>query len=142
MKAFFFNNLSYKFVALVVAMVLWLSMLGRKDSTLVKDYQLQVLTGSALELTTPVPDFLRVEIMGPRVALKKLGQSPGVYTLDLTGSGAGRKTIILKNDNVNLPLGARVLSITPREFHVNLKAVPPPSAVPEMKAHRKKGHRG
>lgn len=69
-----FDNLSYKFVALGVALVLWFSLLGRRDSTLMKDYQLEVLLAPEMELSIPVPEFVRVEVMGPRVALKKLSQ--------------------------------------------------------------------
>jgi YbbR domain-containing protein len=115
------DNLSYKFVALGVALVLWFSLLGRRDSTLMKDYQLEVLLPVELELAKPVPEFIRVEVMGPRVALKKLGQSPGVYTIDLTGATVGRKKIRLSPEGVSLPLGARVVNISPKEFDTEIR---------------------
>ena len=68
------DNLSYKFVALGVATILWVSMLGRKDSTMTKDFELQILLGQHLEVTTPTPQIVRVELAGPRVALKKINQ--------------------------------------------------------------------
>ena len=48
-----------------------------------KDYQLEVLLPPEMELAIPAPEFVRVEVMGPRVALKKLGQLMVVYTVDL-----------------------------------------------------------
>lgn len=118
------ENLSYKLIALVVTLVLWFSMIGSKDSVLSKDYQLQILLPSNTELAHPVPDFVRVEIVGPRVALKKLGQMSNVYTVDLSNSGVGRKTVRLTPEGVNLPLGTRVVSVDPREFVAVIQAIP------------------
>jgi YbbR domain-containing protein len=120
-KSLILDNLSYKFVALGVALVLWFSLLGRRDSTLMKDYQLEVLLAPEMELAIPTPEFVRVEVMGPRVALKKLGQLPGVYTVDLTSASPGRKKVRLSPEGVALPLGARVLSIEPKEFVTEIR---------------------
>src|SRR6266404_8243969 len=120
MKLVFTDNLSYKFVALGVAIILWMSMMGRKDSTLVKDFELQVLLGANLEMETSIPQLVKVEVVGPRVALKKINQMSPVFTVDLTGARAGRQVIQLSREGLNLPIGARVLSIEPREFMVVL----------------------
>lgn len=125
------DNMSYKFVALGVAIILWASMLGRKDTTLTKDFELQPLLGSNLELVTQIPQIVSVEIAGPRVALKKINGMNPVYTLDLTALKEGRQVVTLKRDGLNLPIGARVLSLTPREFTVQIRAQRPPQ--PEEK---------
>ena len=121
MKRYVLDNMSYKFVALGVALVLWFSLLGRRDSTLLKDYQLEVLLAPEMELAIPTPEFVRVEVMGPRVALKKLGQLPGVFTVDLTSASPGRKKVRLSPEGVALPLGARVLTIEPKEFVTEIR---------------------
>lgn len=121
MKRMVTDNLSYKFVALGVALVLWFSLLGRRDATLMKDYQLEVLLAPEMELAIPTPEFVRVEVMGPRVALKKLGQLPGVFTVDLTSASTGRKKVRLSAEGVALPLGARVLNIEPKEFVTEIR---------------------
>ena len=115
------DNLSYKFVALGVALVLWFSLLGRRDATLMKDYQLEVLLAPEMELAIPTPEFVRVEVMGPRVALKKLRQLPGVFTVDLTSASTGRKKVRLSAEGVALPLRARVLNIEPKEFVTEIR---------------------
>jgi YbbR domain-containing protein len=117
----FRDNLSYKFVALGVAVILWASMLGRKDSTLIKDFELQVLLGPNLEMTTQIPQVVKVEVAGPRVALKKINQMNPVFTIDLTSAKAGRQVVQLNREGLNLPIGARILSIDPREFTVQIK---------------------
>lgn len=115
------DNLSYKFVALGVALILWMSMLGRKDSTLIKDFELQVLLGPGLEMTTQIPQIVKVELAGPRVALKKINQMNPVFTVDLTAAKSGRQVVQLNREGLNLPIGARVLSIDPREFTVQIR---------------------
>lgn len=115
------DNLSYKFVALGVAVILWMSMLGRKDSTIMKDFELQVLLGPNLEMETQIPQLVKVEIAGPRVALKKINQMSPVFTVDLTSSKSGRQTVQLNREGLNLPIGARVISIDPAEFPVVLR---------------------
>jgi YbbR domain-containing protein len=115
------DNLSYKFVALGVAIILWMSMLGRKDSTIMKDFELQVLLGPNLEMETQIPQLVKVEIAGPRVALKKINQMSPVFTVDLTSSRSGRQTVQLNREGLNLPIGARVISIDPAEFPVVLR---------------------
>ena len=115
------DNLSYKFVALGVAMVLWLSMLGRKDSTLVKEFELQVLLPPKIELQTQIPQIVKVEVGGPRVALKKINQMTPVFTIDLSAARPGRQVVELSHEGLNLPIGARVINIEPREFTVVLK---------------------
>ncbi|MGE0526744.1 MAG: hypothetical protein AB7G93_03295 [Bdellovibrionales bacterium] len=117
------ENLTYKFVALGVAVVLWLSMLGRRDSTVVKDFELQVLLSPQLEMVTPIPELVRVEVAGPRVALKKINQMSPVFTVDLTGAQPGRQVIHLSPEGLNLPIGARVLDIQPQEFMAVLRRV-------------------
>lgn len=115
------DNLSYKFVALGVAMVLWMSMLGRKDSTLMKEFELQVLLPPKVELQTQIPQIVKVEVGGPRVALKKINQMTPVFTIDLTAARPGRQVVELSKDGLNLPIGARVLAIEPKEFTVVLR---------------------
>lgn len=115
------NNLSYKFVALGVAIILWLSMMGRKDISLVRDFDLQVILGPRLEFETPPPQMVKVEIIGPRIALKKISQMSPIFTVDLSNAGVGRQVIQLSRDGLNLPIGSRVQSIEPHEFTIVLR---------------------
>lgn len=117
----FTDNLSYKFVAFGVAVILWMSMLGRKDSTLMKDFELQVLLAPSLEMETQIPQLVRVEVAGPRVALKKINQMSPVFTVDLANARPGRQLVQLSREGLNLPIGARILTIDPSEFTVVLR---------------------
>lgn len=121
MKARMTDNMSYKFVALGVALILWMSMLGRKDSTLMKDFELQVLLPASVEIQSPIPQLVKVEIAGPRVALKKINQMAPLFTVDLTSARVGRQVVQLNKEGLNLPIGSRVVSIEPGEFTIILR---------------------
>jgi YbbR domain-containing protein len=117
----FSDNLSYKFVAFGVAVILWMSMLGRKDSTLMKDFEIQVILSPGLELETQVPQIVRVEVSGPRVALKKINQMSPVFTVDLANARPGRQLVLLSRQGLALPIGARIVALDPSEFTVVLR---------------------
>lgn len=117
------ENLSYKFVALGVALILWMSMLGRRDATLVRDFNMQVILGPNMELTTPAPEYIKVEIAGARVALKKINQINPFFTVDLTNARPGKQRIQLNKDGLTLPIGTHVVSIEPSELTVELRTV-------------------
>lgn len=117
------ENLSYKFVALGVALILWMSMLGRRDATLVRDFNMQVILGPNMELTTPAPEYIKVEIAGARVALKKINQINPFFTVDLTNARPGKQRIQLNKDGLTLPIGTHVVSIEPSELTVDLRTV-------------------
>ncbi len=121
MKTRLVDNFSYKLVALGVALILWMSMLGRKDSALTREFELQVILGQGIELETAVPQFVRVEVAGPRVALKKMNSMNPIFTVDLSSARPGRQSVQLSPEGLSLPIGARVLTIEPREFTVVLR---------------------
>lgn len=121
MKIRFDDNLSFKFVALGVAVILWVSILGRKDSTMTKDFELQVLLAPNLEMTEDIATKVKIEIAGPRVALKKINQMNPVFTVDLSAARPGRQIVRLSRDGLSLPIGSRILNIEPSEFMIQLR---------------------
>ncbi len=110
------ENGSYKTVALVVAMVLWMTMQGRRDTVLAREMAMQVLLSPGLAITNPIPQMVKVEVAGPRVALRRLAERQEPFTVDLGAAQPGRQLVKLTKDGLNLPLGAKVLSIQPSEF--------------------------
>lgn len=110
------ENGSYKAVALVVALVLWMTMQGRRDTVLTREMEMQVLLSPHLAITNPIPQVVKVEVSGPRVALKRLAERRDPFTVDLGQAQPGRQLVKLTKDSLNLPLGAKVLAIQPEEF--------------------------
>lgn len=115
------ENLSYKIVALFVTLVLWLTMLSRKDSVLTRELPVQYLVAQNYVLANEPKKVVRVKVSGSRSALKKFSQSDDGVPVDLTRLSDGRHLIRLNQEILNLPLGVKVLSIDPDEIEANIK---------------------
>ncbi len=124
------HNGSYKVVALFVSVALWITILGRKDLILNHDMQLQILTHPNHVITNKVRSAVKVKLSGPRSGLKKFTQSDEVISLNLEKVRPGRRTIKIPKDGLNLPLGVKILSITPNRIQVNIR---------ELKAEKESG---
>jgi len=95
--------------------------MGRRDTTVAKDFELQVLLASNLEVEAPVPKIVKVEVIGPRVAVKKFTAMSPVFTVDLRKARAGRQIVQVPREGLNLPIGTRLLNIEPHEFTITLR---------------------
>ena len=115
------ENLSYKIVALFVTLVLWLTMLSRKDSVLTRELPVQYITSQSHNLANEPKKRARVKVSGSRSALKKFAQSDEGITIDLSRMSAGRHLVRLNQESLNLPLGVKVLSIEPDEIEATIK---------------------
>lgn len=117
------DNFSFKVMALLVALILWAIMLGRKDITLSKEIETEVLVPPNMQVVSEVPGKVQVEVSGPRIALKKFTSTRMFYTLDLEGLTEGSHLVRLNKDGINLPLGVRILSLRPKEIKAVIKPI-------------------
>lgn len=117
------QDLSYKGVALAVALVLWVTMLGRKDISMVRRLPVQYLNESNFEVKGigKIAE-VEVEVIGSRMGLKKFAQTDQVFSLDLTQLREGQHTVRLKKDSITVPVGVRVVALRPEEVIVTLGA--------------------
>jgi YbbR domain-containing protein len=117
------HNLPMKFTALAVAFVFWFLMLGRQDITLSRDLEVQVLLGPQLEIANEIPSTVTVEIVGPRVSLKRFSAKKEVFTMNLSSLSDGYHKVRLNESGVNLPIGLEILGIRPRSVDVVIRKV-------------------
>ncbi|MEO0337505.1 MAG: hypothetical protein AAF202_14010, partial [Pseudomonadota bacterium] len=64
-----------------------------------------------------------VEIVGPRVSLKRFSAKQEVYTLNLSGLKDGYHQVALDKRGVNLPIGLEILGIRPRNVDVVIRKI-------------------
>lgn len=125
-KDWIFENGSYKLVSLVVTLILWFTILGRRDFMLTKELDIEFLLPKTVQMQTAdrAERRVSVKVSGPRTALRKFSQSPGSITVDLTRSPVPkpmtsvRATISAKN--IEVPFGVNVVSIDPEFVDVVL----------------------
>lgn len=128
------ENGSYKLVALFVTLILWVTILGRRDFVLTKDMDVEFLLPRSIAVAPSAgrERKVTVKVSGPRMALKKFAQNPGTITIDLGRQAEpGPVRAVITSRNVEVPFGVKVLSVTPDTINVNLvEAQPDPVKLP------------
>ena len=121
-KSIIVENGSYKLVSLFVTLILWITILGRRDFVLSQDMEIEFLLPRSIAVAPGGSDrHVTVRVSGPRMALKKFAQNPGTITIDLARQldpGPVRATISPRN--VEVPFGVKVLSVSPDMLNVTL----------------------
>lgn len=117
-----FENGSYKIVALFISLILWLTILGRRDFVFSKNIDLEIQTASALSVIEQSHSFVRVRVTGPRASLKKFMESNSnqAMLLDISSMGEGKIEIPISEKKLDLPLGVRVVSIKPQKVEATV----------------------
>lgn len=124
-KAWIFENGSYKLVALFVTLILWVTILGRRDFVLSKEMDIEFLLPHSMAIAEMGIDRrVNVKVSGPRMALKKFAQNPGTITIDLARSQLGPVRAVITPRSVEVPFGVKVLSVTPDVVNVTLVSAP------------------
>ena len=127
-----FENGSYKLVALFVTLILWVTILGRRDFMLSKDVDVDFLLPKNLIIAESIDRRVSVKVSGPRIAIKKFAQNPGTITLDLTRAHIGSNRVVITSRNVEVPFGVKVISVTPDIISVSLVRANPSADLKEQ----------
>ncbi|MFN3455381.1 MAG: hypothetical protein ACK41T_10520 [Pseudobdellovibrio sp.] len=119
-KALFLDNLSYKIVSLFVALILWISILGRRDFVTTKEMDVTLILAPGYTVAAQSHDRLRVKISGAQPVLKKYKDSLKNIVFDLTDNQEGLVEIDIPNNRIDVPSGIRVLSVKPNVIKVEI----------------------
>lgn len=112
------SNLSYKIVSLLIALILWVTILGRRDFSMTKVMDLEVIPGVQQVATHISADSIRVKVSGPRTALKKfmdagMGQ---IVSIDLSHIPEGDFEVEVPIRQIDVPFGVKVISVRPQKI--------------------------
>lgn len=109
------ENLSYKFVALFIALILWLTVLGRRDFSLTKNIEVELIPGSNQVVVSQSVEMVKVKVSGPRTALKKFMDSglSQLVSIDISKKGEGNLDIEVPMKQIDVPFGVKVISVKP-----------------------------
>lgn len=115
------ENLSYKVVALFIAIILWLTIMGRRDNILTKNIDVEFRTSSVQRIVGQTADQVRVRLSGPRSALKEVidGKSAPIV-IDVSDREPGAYDIEIPVNRIELPHGVKILSVRPSEVRVEV----------------------
>ena len=117
-----FQDFSYKIVALLITLLIWLLVLGRGHET--EDVNLKIeYTNIAkdLSVTESSYDVIKVKVKGPPKLIRKFILANSSIKLNQSIKEEGVRRLRVYSKNLALPYGLRVLSINPREIRVSVK---------------------
>ena len=118
----FVENRSYKLVSLIIALILWMTILGRHDFTLSKNIEVEVNVGKGQVLVAQSAESVKVRFSGPHAALKKFTESglTQLISVDVGEKGPGEFDIEIPINKIEVPFGVRVDSIKPSVIRVQV----------------------
>ena len=121
-REFIQDNWVAKFMALVIALFLWTTVMGRRDFVLTKVMNLEILTSENQTVLAQTADRIRVRVSGPRSALKQFIDDPKTQklVLDLNGGRTGVTEVDIPIQQIQTPLGVKVLSVRPNMIRVEV----------------------
>lgn len=119
-KESLFANASYKLVAFFITLILWLSILGRRDFVVTKDVEVDFIVPTGYSLAGQSTDKVRMKVSGPQPMLKKYKESTQIVAFDLADKSDGMYTIEMTPSKFEVPKGIKILGIRPNNVRVEI----------------------
>lgn len=118
------SNLGLKGVSFLLALLLWVIVLGSRSVEVTKEVPLEIITPSELTPASDVPEKLAFRLSGPKAFLRAiLDRREEPIKVNLVGQKPGPVTYRFFSDNIRLPIGVKVLSIQPQSITLRLESV-------------------
>lgn len=115
------ENLNYKIVAFAIALILWGTVLARREVVYLKHVDIRFVTGEHMVARNDLITQVEFRLSGSRVALRRFIQRQvEPIQVDLSGIAPGRRQIQVPEESLRLPIGIRVVSINPVSIPVDL----------------------
>jgi len=115
-----FDNLSYKVVSLFVALILWISILGRRDFVTTKEMEVNFILAPGYTVSAQSHDRIKVKLSGSQPILKKYKDTLKSIVFDLSENQEGLIEVDIPNNRIEVPEGVRVLSVRPNVLRVEI----------------------
>ncbi|PWU18151.1 MAG: hypothetical protein C5B49_07625 [Bdellovibrio sp.] len=118
-----FGNFSYKIISLLIALILWITILGRRDVVISRKVDIEFVTSPQYMVTRQSADQIKIKVSGPGTALRRFVENgiSQVVTMDVTDRTEGDYTLAIPKAKVDLPFGVKLLSISPDKIGFKLE---------------------
>lgn len=118
------SNWVSKLVSVVIAIVLWVIVLGSRNVEVTKEVPLEVVTPTDLVAANEIPERIAFRLMGPKAFLRAiLDRHEDPIRVNLSGAKPGLVTYRFFSDNIRVPIGVKVLSINPAAILIKLEKI-------------------
>ena len=119
-KSSLLDNFSYKVVALFISLILWLSILNKRDFIVTKDLELDFVTSESLVVAAQSSAQLKVKVSGPQPILKKYRESSQILAFDLSDKPVGFYDVDMNASKIDVPKGIKIIGIKPNTIRVEI----------------------
>lgn len=119
----FFHNLQWKVLSLFVAFGIWFVVMSSNSIELPKEVALELDLPSGLVVANEVPDRVTFRLAGSKFFLRTVANSLDTIRIDLTKAKAGPTYYKIEKESIHLPIGVKILSISPSTINPVLEPV-------------------
>jgi YbbR domain-containing protein len=126
MPPFLGANTGTKIISLLIAILLWVIVLGSRNVEMNRSYPIELITPDNLAVANPgdVPRRVTYRLRGPKAFLRNVMEKDvEPIRIDLLSAGPGAVTRRFFKENVRLPIGVSVEGIVPSSLLVRLETV-------------------
>jgi YbbR domain-containing protein len=118
------SNLGLKLLSLGIAILLWFIVLGTRNVEVTKEIPIELITPADLVVSNEIPDKVSFRLSGPKAFLRTIiNRKEEPLKVNLSQSKAGLVTYRFFSDNIQVPIGVKILSITPTAMILKLEPV-------------------
>jgi YbbR domain-containing protein len=120
--SFLSSNLGTKVISVVIAGVLWSVVLGSRTVEVTKDVPLEVITSPDVVPSNDLPEKVSFRLAGPKAFLRAiLDRREDPIRINLVGASPGLVTHRFFSDNIRVPIGVKVVSVSPAALLIRLE---------------------
>ncbi len=117
-------NMPLKLLSVLIAIVLWFAVLGSRNVEINKEVSIEIITPEDLIVSNEVPDKVNFRMSGPKAFLRSiLNRKEDPIRINFSNAKAGVSTYRLFQDNIQVPMGVKVLTVNPSSIAVKLEPV-------------------
>ena len=115
------ENGSYKLVALFVTLILWITIMGRRNFDYEVDLVLVPQISKNQDIISQSAQSVYMKLRGTRRQIKQFKREYPKVKIDLRGEPAGSLLVALNSGVIELPDGLKLIKIRPRrvEFEIS-----------------------
>jgi YbbR domain-containing protein len=120
---FLFHNFLWKVLSVIVAFGIWFVVMSSNSIEITKEVSLELDLPNGLIVSNEVPDRVSFRLSGSKFFLRTLANSLDTIKVDLTKAKVGPTYYKIEKDSLHLPIGVKILSISPTTINPVLEAV-------------------
>jgi len=121
---YFTESVALKVVSLLLALILWITILGFKHEEIKKNVKLEPLIPLGMMITNKIPAYVQFTLSGPRVLLKDVEKKIQPIRPDLRRTRESTIGFAVSEDLIGeLPSGVRVVGFFPANVLIRLEEI-------------------